>query len=198
MYEHISGRLIEKNPAYAVIDSQGVGYFLNISLYTYTALNEKEKQGEFCKLYTHLVVREDAMILYGFINATERVLFRQLIQVNGVGANTARMILSSLSPDEIYEAILNEQVAVLKSVKGIGAKSAQRIILDLKDKIKKDTESVDILSGGHNTKRTEALSALTMLGFQESVAERALAKVLKSLPADTSVENLIKEALKTL
>ncbi|MCF8331279.1 MAG: Holliday junction branch migration protein RuvA [Bacteroidales bacterium] len=198
MYEYISGKLTEKNPAYAVIDSNGVGYFLNISLHTFTALSAKEKDGELCRLYTHLVVREDALILFGFFDIKERELFRQLISVNGVGANTARMILSSLSPDEVFDAILNDQVSVLKSVKGIGAKSAQRIILDLKDKLKKDTDSVDILNNEHNTKRTEALSALTMLGFNESIAEKALTKVIKTLPEDSSVEHTIKEALKHL
>lgn len=198
MYEHFSGKLTEINPAYAIIECAGVGYFLNISLHTFTALNDRGDKGEQCKLFAHLVVREDVMSLFGFIDQSERQLFRHLISVNGVGANTARMILSSLSPNEVYEAIVNEQVGILKSVKGIGAKSAQRIILDLKDRIKKDAETVDILSTEHNTARTEALSALTMLGFQESVAERALAKVLKSLPADSSVENIIKEALKTL
>lgn len=198
MYEYVSGKLSELNPAYAVVDSQGVGYFLNISLNTFTALSKHAKNSENCKLLTHLVVREDAMILYGFFNDKERQLFRHLIMVNGVGANTARMILSSLSPDEVYEAILNEQVAILKTVKGIGAKSAQRIILDLKDKLKKDSENVDILNTGHNTKRSEALSALTMLGFQEGVAEKALAKVLRSVPADASVENIIKETLRSL
>ncbi|MFO8054709.1 MAG: Holliday junction branch migration protein RuvA [Bacteroidales bacterium] len=198
MYEHICGRLTEKNPAYAVIDCNGVGFFLHISLYTYTALNDQLKQAETCKLYTHLVVREDAMILYGFIDRQERALFRHLISVNGVGSNTARMILSSLTPGEITEAVLNEHSATLKSVKGIGAKSAQRIILDLKDKLKKETDPADILPSGHNTYRAEALSALAMLGFHESVAERALSKVLKTLPAESSVEDIIKEALKSL
>ena len=198
MYEHISGKLAEINPAYAVIDSNGIGYFINISLHTFTALSGLENDGEDGKLYIHLVVREDALILYGFFDVKERELFRQLISVNGVGSNTARMILSSLSPDEVFNAILNDQVSVLKSVKGIGAKSAQRIILDLKDKLKKDADSVDILNTEHNTKRAEALSALTMLGFNESVAEKALTRVIKTLPEDSSVEYIIKEALKHL
>lgn len=198
MYEHISGRLHELNPAYAVIDCQGVGYLLNISLYTFTSLSESVNTGDESKLYTHLVVREDALTLYGFINSQERENFRRLILVNGVGANTARMILSSLNPNELNEAIINEQVSTLKSVKGIGAKTAQRIILDLKDKLKKESNTTDILGSEHNTKRTEALSALTMLGFQEGVAEKALTKVLKSAPANTSVEQIIKETLKSL
>ncbi|MCF8217690.1 MAG: Holliday junction branch migration protein RuvA [Bacteroidales bacterium] len=198
MYEYISGKLTEKNPAYAVVESNGVGFFLNISLQTFTALSEGEQKGEYCKLYTHLVVREDALILYGFTDKKERELFRHLISVNGVGANTARMILSSLNTTEVYEAILQEQTGTLKSVKGIGAKSAQRIILDLKDKLKKDQSDVDILESGYNTKRTEALSALTMLGFQESAAEKVLSKILKSVPPDSSVEEIIKEALKAL
>ncbi|MFW6019668.1 MAG: Holliday junction branch migration protein RuvA [Bacteroidales bacterium] len=198
MYEHISGKLTEKNPAYAVVESYGVGYFLNISLQTFTALSEKEHQGKQCTLFVHLVVREDALILYGFIDKKERELFRHLISVNGVGANTARMILSSLNTAEVYEAILQEQIATLKSVKGIGAKSAQRIILDLKDKLKKEQTNVDILDSGYNTKRTEALSALTMLGFQESAAEKVLSKIVKSVDPDSSVEDIIKEALKAL
>lgn len=197
MYEHVSGKLTEKNPAYAVVESNGVGYFLNISLQTYTALSQKGQE-EDCKLYTHLVVREDALILYGFIDQKERELFRHLISVNGVGANIAQMILSSLNTSEVYEAILQEQIGTLKSVKGIGAKSAQRIILDLKDKLKKEQSDVDILESGYNTKRTEALSALTMLGFQESVAEKVLTKVIKSVPSDSSVEEITKEALKEL
>ena len=197
MYEHVSGKLTEKNPAYAVVESNGVGYFLNISLQTYTALSQKGQE-EDCKLYTHLVVREDALILYGFIDQKERELFRHLISVNGVGANIAQMILSSLNTSEVYEAILQEQIGTLKSVKGIGAKSAQRIILDLKDKLKKEQSDVDILESGYNTKRTEALSALTMLGFQESVAEKVLTKVIKSVPPDSSVEEITKEALKEL
>ncbi len=197
MYEHITGRLSESTPATAVIDCQGVGYLMHISLYTFTALGKKDKS-QAVTLYTHLVVREDAHLLFGFSGKKERKLFRLLIGVNGVGANTARMILSTLSPEEVTEAILGGQVETLKSVKGIGAKSAQRIILDLKDQLRKGAEQGDILAPTHNTTRTEALSALTMLGFPESTADRALTKVLRALPADTSVENLIKEALKAL
>lgn len=197
MYEHITGKLWESTPATAVIHCYGVGYLMHISLYTFTALGEKDKNKD-VTLYTHLIVREDAHMLFGFASKKERELFRLLIGVNGVGANTARMILSSLSPEEVTEAILGGQVETLKSVKGIGAKSAQRIILDLKDRLKKGAEQGDILPSTHNTTRAEALSALTMLGFPESTADRALTKVLRSLPADASVENIIKEALKAL
>lgn len=198
MYEHISGQLKELNPAYAVLECNGVGYLLNISLYTYTSLADSNASEETCRLYAHLIVREDALTLYGFINQEEREHFRQLILVNGVGANTARMILSSLTPDELTDSIINEQVNTLKQVKGIGAKTAQRIILDLKDKLKKESPATDILSSEHNTQKNEALSALAMLGFQEGAAEQALNKVLKSMPADTSVEHIIKETLKSL
>ncbi|UTW63466.1 Holliday junction branch migration protein RuvA [bacterium SCSIO 12741] len=192
MIEFIQGRLIEKNPAYAVIDCNGVGYILNISVYTY----EKMGNDEACKLLTHLVVREDAHTLFGFADASERQLFRNLISVSGVGPNTARIILSSYKPADLMEAIINENVTLLKSIKGIGAKTAQRVILDLKDKIQKEEPQLEISSISNNTTRNEALSALVALGFDRPRSLKVLQKVLSGADADISVEQVVKEALK--
>lgn len=193
MIEFISGRLVEKNPAYAVIDCNGVGYYLNISLHTFSQLPSDEA----CKLYTHVAIREDAHTLYGFADHFERQLFRLLISVSGVGASTARVILSSLNPVEVQEAIANADVNLLKSIKGIGAKSAQRIIVDLKDKIAKAENEVDISFQSSNTTKDEALSALDVLGFNRNAAEKAIDKLLRS--GDSfSVEELVKNALKNL
>src|ERR1035438_2701843 len=156
MYDFIKGKLIEKNPAYAVIEANGVGYLLNISLHTYSQLKDDEN----CLLFAHLAVREDAMLLFGFFDKEERELFRQLITVSGVGTNTARMILSSLSPDEVSQAIIREDSALLQHIKGIGLKTAQRIIIDLKDKLYKELIPHEKLGINHNTKKEEALSGL--------------------------------------
>jgi Holliday junction DNA helicase RuvA len=194
MYAYFKGKLVEKSPTEAIIDCNGVAYHLNISLQTFTEIKDRED----CKLYAHLVVREDAQILYGFATTGERAVFRQLISVSGVGANTARMILSSMSKDEVFSAILSENVAALQAVKGIGAKTAKRIILDLKDKVGKDGQTAEILSGTHNTNKEEALSALVMLGFARSAADKALNKVIKNEGLSLSVEDLIRLALKNL
>ena len=194
MYDYIHGKLVEKNPAYAVIDVNGIGYLLNISLHTYTMLREEEH----CILYTHLVVREDDLLLYGFWDTGERELFRQLISVSGIGVNTARIILSSNSPTEVVKAIAEGNVALLQRIKGIGAKTAQRIIIDLKDKVSRELiphEKSGIL---HNTKREEALSGLIILGFPKMPAERALNKIIESEGTGLTVEQLIKHALKVL
>jgi Holliday junction DNA helicase RuvA len=195
MYDYFEGRLEEKNPAYAVIDVQGVGYFLNISLNTYTKLPEEDHQ---CKLYAHLVVKEDALVLYGFSESDERDLFRELITVSGVGAGTARMILSSLNPDEIAEAIVTGNAPQLQRIKGIGQKTAQRIIIDLKDRLSKELIPHQKSGFVHNTKREEALSGLIILGFQKMVAEKALNKVIETKGTALSVEELIRNALKIL
>jgi Holliday junction DNA helicase RuvA len=201
MYAFIKGNLVEKTPANAVILTGGVGYFLNITLNTYSKIKDVLE----VKLYTHLVVREDALILFGFADEEEREVFRKLITVSGVGANTARIILSSLTPDELYNAISSNNVAVLQSVKGIGLKSAQRIIVDLKDKLSSPEHSAEILGISHNTIKDEALSALTMLGFNKRLAEKTLDKILDGYSRDKnmdlsniSVEDLIKQALKLL
>ncbi|MGB0881471.1 MAG: Holliday junction branch migration protein RuvA [Vicingaceae bacterium] len=193
MIAQIQGKLIDKTPTYVVIDCGGVGYEVKISLNTFSQLGESET----CMLYTHFVVREDAQLLYGFKETSERELFRLLISVSGVGSATAMMILSSLSPNETKQAILNKDVNTLKSVKGIGAKSAERIIIDLRDKIGKvDGESI-ISEPLNNTVKEEALSALVMLGFGKNPAEKALTKLIKS-GEDFTVEELIKRALKSL
>ncbi|MEQ8908287.1 MAG: Holliday junction branch migration protein RuvA [Vicingaceae bacterium] len=193
MIAHINGRLIEKNPTYAVIDCNGVGYHLNISLHTYSKLGENEN----CKLFTELVVREDAQLLYGFSQPAERELFRMLTSVSGIGPSTAMMVLSSGDANEIQEAIVAGDVAWFKGVKGIGPKSAQRIIIDLKDKVAKSDFSADISSSKDNTVKEEALSALVMLGFNKNQAEKVVSKILRS-KAELSVEEVIKNALKGL
>jgi Holliday junction DNA helicase RuvA len=203
MYEYIQGKLAEINPAYAVIDTGGTGFILHITLNTYTRINGLEN----CKLYAHQVIREDAHVLFGFADLEERELFRLLISVSGVGPNTARLLLSSLNINELKDAIVSGRVGVLKSVKGIGEKSAQRIIVDLKDKIDKASPLSQKVEFSHNTIREESLSGLVVLGFPKKLAEKAIDEVIKDLrqlegsgsgtPA-LSVERLIKEALKRI
>ena len=194
MYEYIKGRLVEKNPAYAVIDCNGVAYFLNISVYTYSKIGEDES----CMLFTHLVVREDAHLLFGFIDTYERDLFRHLISVSGVGVNTARIILSSLNPMEVTQAIIDGNAPMLQRIKGIGSKTAERIIIDLKNKLSRSfipSEKSGVL---HNTNQEEALSALSILGFPKALAEKVLNKIIESEGSGLSVEQLIKLALSLL
>ena len=194
MYEYLSGKLIDKTPTEAVIDCNGVAYFVNISLQTSSRI---DNSGD-VKLYTHLVVKEDSHTLFGFAKKGERNLFRLLISVSGVGANTARVILSAMTSDEIANAIVTENVDILKSVKGIGTKTAQRIILDLKDKVAKHDTSTELFTDSHNTNKDEALSALVMLGFAKKAAEKALTKVIKNEGLSASVEDLVRFALKIL
>ena len=194
MINHIDGVVIEKNPAYVVIECNGVGYFINISLNTYSKINNSEK----FKLLTHLAIREDAHVLYGFATEDERKIFKQLISVSGVGPSTARLILSSLSTEEIQQAIASGNVSLLQKVKGIGEKSAQRIIVDLKGKIEKDIIPQGISFTKNNIIKEEALSALIMLGFVKNQAEKAIDKTLTNLKEDIAVEDLIKLALKSL
>ena len=193
MYEFIRGNIVEINPASIVVEASGIGYFINVSLNTYSKLNGK-KEG---LLLLHQVVRDDAHILYGFSDKGERDLFRNLISVSGVGASTAIMMLSSLNQDELISAVTTENVAVLKAVKGIGAKTAQRIIIDLKDKLGKLAETGHILLSPNNTIRNESLSALVMLGFVKRDAEKAVSKIIQEQP-DATVESVIKQALKRL
>jgi len=193
MYEFIRGIIVERNPAHIVIEAGGVGYFINISLNTYSKFNQK-KEG---LLYLHQVIRDDAHVFYGFAEKSERDLFRNLISVNGVGSNTAIMMLSSLNPDEIAVAVTTENVAVLKAVKGIGIKTAQRIIIDLKDKLGKLYETDQIFLSPNNTILNESLSALVMLGFVKRDAEKVVSKILQEQP-QTTVEGVIKQALKRL
>ena len=193
MYEFIRGTIIERNPASIVIETAGLGYFINISLNTYSKLGSKKED----ILFLHQVVREDAHVLYGFADKEERTLFRNLISVSGVGSSTAIMMLSSLNPDEVIAAITTENVNVLKAVKGIGVKTAQRIIIDLKDKLGKLHETDQILLSPNNTIRNEALSALVMLGFVKRDAEKSVSAILQEQP-NASVESVIKQALKRL
>ena len=193
MFEFIRGTVADLNPASIVLEAGGVGYFINISLSTYSKFNGKKE----VKILTHQVVRDDAHILYGFADRSERDLFRNLISVSGVGASTAIMMLSSLNTDEIVAAVSTENVTVLKGVKGIGAKTAQRIIIDLKDKLGKITETSQILLSPDNTIRNESLSALVMLGFAKKEAEKTVTKLLQEQPGAT-VESVIKQALKRL
>lgn len=196
MITHLNGRLIEKTPTHLVVECGGVGYFLNISLNTYGLIKDQEN----CMVLTHLAVREDAHTLYGFFDQEERGLFRLLISVSGVGANTARMILSGFTPNELRNIIASGDDATLKRVKGIGAKSAQRIIIDLKDKVLKEIpeSSIKNLLVKDNTLKTEALTALLTLGFDKKRVESALNKILEKQPAVETVEALIKDALKAL
>lgn len=193
MITHIQGRLVEKYPTAVVIDCNGIGYYVHISLHTFSLLPESES----LKLYTHLQIKEDAHTLYGFVENSEREIFRLLISVKGVGTSTARTMLSSLTPKQIRDAIAVNDVATIQSVKGIGAKTAQQVILDLKDKILKvyDIDEVSITS--NNTKKEEALSALEVLGFNRKQAEKVCDKLLNDSP-DLDVESIIKQALKKL
>ena len=192
MITKIEGRLTEKNPTHIIINCNGISYFINISIYTYEQLPDDE----FISIFTHLQVKEDAHTLYGFMSRQEREIFRKLISVSGIGANTARLMFSSLSPDEITHAIATSDDATIKAVKGIGAKTAQRVIIDLKDKIE-STEEAKTLTFQSNTNRDEALSALETLGYAKKQAERVIVKIMKDQP-DASIEAIVKQALKNL
>jgi len=193
MITHIQGKLVEKNPTDVVIDCNGVGYLLNISLHTYSQIPDQEA----LKLYTHLQVREDSHTLFGFASLAEREVFRLLISVSGIGANTARTMLSSLTPKQIREGIATEDVALIQSIKGIGAKTAQRVIIDLKDKILKIYDIDEVSVKESNTNKDEALSALEVLGFAKKQAEKVIDKIVAQQP-DANVETIIKLALKNL
>ena len=190
MISHINGRIVEKTPTYVVIDCNGVGYRLNISLQTYSAI-----QTENCKLLTHLAVKEDSHTLYGFFTSDERDLFRQLISVSGVGPSTARMILSTYSAEEIVNYIITADVSSIQNVKGIGGKTAQRIIIDLKDKVGKGKETSDLLFTQDNTIKEEALSALLALGFTKKVAYKKMEQVMKNHAGEITVEDLVRRSL---
>ncbi len=191
MITHIQGKLVEKTPTYVVVDVNGIGYEIKISLQTFSAID-----GEFCKLYTHLSIKEDSHTLFGFFKESERHLFRNLISVSGVGPSTAQVILSTYSPIEIINHITTADVKAIQSVKGIGAKTAQRIIIDLKDKVAKGLPTADLLFDKvDNTIREEALSALLALGFSKKGAESRIDKILKSETEISSVEELVKTAL---
>ncbi|MFI5451894.1 Holliday junction branch migration protein RuvA [Pedobacter sp. UC225_61] len=194
MFAYIDGKLTFKCPTYIVVEAGGVGYHINISLNTYSALANTER----CKVYTWLHVKEDAHTLYGFADEGERRLFLHLISVSGIGPTTCRMMLSSITPVEIQNAIIQADVALIQQIKGIGAKSAQRIVLELQDKLKKEGPDSLISMPLHNTTRDEALSALIMLGFGKQVAEKAIDNAVKKTDQDLTVEQMIKIALKNL
>jgi Holliday junction DNA helicase RuvA len=191
MIVQLQGRLIEKNPTDLIIDCGGVGYGVKISLNTFSNLGDEES----VRIYTKLIVREDAHLLYGFASREEREMFEHLISVSGIGPNTAMIMLSSLLPDDIAHAIQIEDVRTIQSIKGIGAKTAQRVIIDLKDKMLKMTFSSENIFAQNNTNRFEALTALISLGFDKKSAEKAIDKVATG---EEPVETLIKEALKIL
>ncbi len=195
MIAYLNGKLYKKDPAYVIMDVNGVGYEVKISLSTYSDIKNEDNY----LLHTYMHVREDAQILYGFSNLEEKDIFLTLLSVNGVGAATGLMILSTLNSAEIKHAIVNNDIATIQSVKGIGLKSAQRIILELKDKVLKSTseDQLNILSPSHNTIRKEALSALTTLGFAKNAAEKAIDRLLKKSDKDLSVEEVIKAVLKS-
>jgi len=193
MIAHIQGKLIEKNPTNVVIDCNGVGYHLNISLHTYSQIPDQEN----LRLFTHLQIKEDSHTLYGFSTLSEREIFRLLISVSGIGTNIARTMLSSLTPKQVIEGIAIEDVALIQSVKGIGLKTAQRVIIELKDKVLKvydiDEGSISI----NNTSKEEALSALEVLGYSKKQSNRVVDKII-TINQDANVETIIKEALKKL
>jgi holliday junction DNA helicase RuvA len=193
MYEYISGKIVESSPAHVVLENNGLGYFINISLNTFTAIKELKET----TLVVHENIREDAYTLYGFFDRKERAMFQLLISVSGIGANTARMMLSSLPPEELRVAILTENTNQLKGIKGIGLKTAQRVIVDLKDKLGKEGADEKLFTGADNTIREEALSALVMLGFARAASQKAIDKIL-SAQSDARVEQVIKQALKMM
>ena len=193
MIAQVQGKLVEKTPTHVIIDCGGVGYHVNISLHTYSMLSSTD----FIKLFTHLQVKEDAHTLYGFVEKSEREIFKLLLSVSGIGANIARTMLSSLDPKQIINAIASADVVTIQSIKGIGSKTAQRVILDLKEKVLKlyDLDEVSMLQS--NTNRDEALSALEVLGFVRKTSEKIIEKIVKEDP-EASVESIIKKALKIL
>ncbi|MGV6844683.1 MAG: Holliday junction branch migration protein RuvA [Lutibacter sp.] len=193
MITHIRGKLIEKNPTYVIVETSGIGYFLHISLQTFSQIADEES----IFLYTYFHVKEDAQILFGFSSKIEREIFKLLISVSGVGPSTARMMLSSMTTDEIQHAIVSENVGAIQSVKGIGAKTAQRVIIDLKDKITKTYQIDEVSVSKSNTIKSEALTALEVLGYHKKQAEKVIDKILLE-NASLSVETLIKLALKKL
>jgi len=193
MITHIQGKLVEKNPTYAIIDCQGVGYYLHISVTTFGKIPDSEA----IKLYCYLSIKEDSHTLYGFADKLEREVFKLLISVSGVGPSIARTMLSSMVPEQIQQAIASDDVAAIQSVKGIGSKTAQRVILDLKDKILKTYQISEDSLYSDNTIKEEALSALEVLGFSRKQIEKLVQKIIQEAP-NTTLENIIKQALKNL
>ncbi|WP_396175355.1 Holliday junction branch migration protein RuvA [Flavobacterium sp.] len=193
MITHIQGRLVEKTPTDVVIDCNGVGYHIHISLHTYSKIPNAEN----IKLFTYLQIKEDAHSLFGFVEKSERELFKMLLSVSGIGASIARTMLSSMEPKQILNAIATADVVTIQSIKGIGAKTAQRVILDLKEKVLKIYDLDEVSISSNNTNKDEALSALEVLGFNKKLAEKVIERIVKDLP-DATLETLIKLALKNL
>ena len=193
MITQIIGRLVEKTPTQLVLDCNGLGYAIHISLHTFSQIGAEEN----IKLYTHLQVREDSHTLFGFHTTIERSIFLLLISVSGIGASTARTMLSSLEPKQIQQAIVSEDLNTIKSVKGIGLKTAQRVLIELKDKMMNLFDGEEIQIFGNNTIKDEALSALEVLGYSRKQSERILDQIIQTAP-DSSIEELIKEALNKL
>ncbi len=193
MIAHLQGKLVEKSPTQVVIDCGGVGYHVNISLHTYSLLPATDS----IKLFTHLQIKEDSHTLFGFVEKSEREIFKLLLSVSGIGASIARTMLSSLDPKQITNAIASGDVVTIQSIKGIGGKTAQRVILDLKEKVLKLYDLDEVSMSQNNTNRDEALSALEVLGFVRKTSERIVEKIIKEAP-DSSVEFIIKQALKNL
>jgi len=193
MITHIRGKLVEKNPTFAIIECNGIGYFLNISLHTFSKIPDLEA----VKLFTYLSIKEDSHTLFGFSDRIEREIFKLLISVSGVGTSIARTMLSSMTPEQVQHAIASEDVATIQSVKGIGAKTAQRVIIDLRDKIVKTYQLSEDSVQSDNTIKEEALSALEVLGFSRKQVEKLVHKIIQEAP-DTALENIIKQALKNL
>jgi holliday junction DNA helicase RuvA len=193
MIAHIQGKLVEKTPTEVVIDCGGVGYHINISLHTYSLLPNSDQ----IKLFTYLQIKEDAHTLFGFVEKSEREIFKMLLSVSGIGASIARTMLSSLEPKQIIQAIASADVGTVQSIKGIGIKTAQRVILDLQDKVLKLYDLDEVSMVQNNTNRDEALSALEVLGFVRKSSEKVIEKIIKEDP-EATVESIIKKALKSL
>nr|AOE09580.1 ATP-dependent DNA helicase RuvA [uncultured bacterium]CCG00272.1 Holliday junction ATP-dependent DNA helicase RuvA [uncultured Flavobacteriia bacterium] len=193
MITHLKGKLVEKSPTNVVIEVNGIGYWVNISLTTFSQIPDNEN----IKLYTHLQIKEDSHSLYGFYSKKEREIFRLLISVSGVGTSTARTMLSSLDPQQVVEAISSNNVSIVQSVKGIGSKTAQRLIIELRDKILKIYDLDETYVNSNNTTREEALSALEVLGINKKSSERLVDNIIKE-NQDISVEEIIKETLKNI
>jgi len=193
MITHLKGKLVEKSPTNVVIEVNGIGYWVNISLTTFSQIPDNEN----IKLFTHLQIKEDSHSLYGFYSKKERDIFRLLISVSGVGTSTARTMLSSLNPQQVVEAISSNNVSIVQSVKGIGSKTAQRLIIELRDKILKIYDLNETYANSNNTTREEALSALEVLGINKKSSERLVDNIIKE-NQDISVEEIIKETLKNI
>ncbi|MEL1239546.1 Holliday junction branch migration protein RuvA [Flavobacterium flavipallidum] len=193
MIAHLQGKLVEKTPTHLVIDCGGVGYEVHISLHTFSLL----PNSDFIKVFTYLQIKEDAHTIFGFIEKSEKEIFKLLISVSGIGAGIARTMLSSLDPKQIIQAIASGDVTTIQSIKGIGGKTAQRVILDLKEKVLKLYDLDEVSMAQNNTNRDEALSALEVLGFVRKASEKVIDKIVKENP-EASVESIIKQALKSL